>query len=141
MKNKNLIIGIIVLIIIVIIIIIGVIILNQKPIEVTKNMSSNELSGKWNAISEETLGEKNENLSDIGEYSIVFKDDGSYSEIIANVRTTGKYKIEGENITFYDSEEELELPGSFNKGWFEIKDNQLTLTLPKYPKIVVYRRG
>ena len=140
MKHKSLIImGIIV--IIAIIIVLGVIVLNQKPGEINKNMTSNILVGKWNAVSEETFGEKNENLDKIGEYSISFYGDGSYSQIIGNVKTAGLYRIDEGNITFYNSEKELELPGSLNSGWFEVKDNQLTLTLPKYPKTVVYAKA
>ena len=137
-NNKNLIIGVIV-VIIAIIIIIGIFVLRQqKPIEVNNNLTTNELVGKWNAISEETIDGVNENLTD---YSIVFKNDYSYSETIAGIDTSGKYKIYGDNITFYQTGDDLTKPGSFNSGWFLIKDNQLTLTLPKYPKTVVYVRG
>jgi len=137
-KNKSLIIaGVIV--IIGIILIIAVVMLNQeKPIGENTNMTDNELIGKWNAVSIETLDGINNNL---GIYSIVFNKDGSYTEIIENTKTNGLYKIEGDNITFYESGDMLDKPGSFNKGWFLIKDNQLTLTLPKYPKTVVYIKG
>ena len=101
-------------------------------------MATNELVGKWNAISEESLDGINDNLTN---YSIVFNNDYSYSETIAEVNNEGKYKIEGNNITFYNTEDDLKNPGSLNSGWFLIKDNQLTLNLPKYPKTVVYVKG
>jgi len=137
-KNKSLIIGGII-ILIAIIIIIGIVLLNQQKYNFgNKNMTTNELIGKWNAISEESLDGLNNNLSD---YSIVFNNDYSYSETISGVNTNGKYKIEGNNITFYNSQDDLKYPGSLNKGWFLVKDKQLTLSLPKYPKTVVYVKG
>lgn len=140
MKSKNLIIGIVVIIIIAIII--ATVKLNeQRLIEINKNMTTNELVGKWNAISEETIDGVNDNLKDIGEYSITFKNDGSYSEIIGNSGKKGLYKLEEENVTLYNSPDDLKYPGSLNKGWFLVENNQLTLTLPKYPKTVVYRRA
>lgn len=136
-KHKNLIIGGII-VIIVIIAIIGIILIKQKPTPINNNMATNELVGKWNAISEESLDGINDNLTN---YSIVFNNDYSYSETIAEVNNEGKYKIEGNNITFYNTEDDLKNPGSLNSGWFLIKDNQLTLNLPKYPKTVVYVKG
>jgi hypothetical protein len=138
MKNKNLIIiGII--LIIAIIIIIGIFVLRgQKPIETINNMTTNELVGKWNAISEETIDGINTNLTD---YSIIFKNDYSYSETIAGVNTKGLYKIEGDKITLYQKGEDLTKPGRFNIGLYLINDNKLTLSLPIYPKTVVYVKG
>ena len=141
MKNKSLIIGGII-VIIAIIAIIAVVKLNQeKPIEIEKNMSGNGLVGKWNAISEETISGLNEDLSGIGEYSITFYEDGSYSQTIAKVKTDGFYVTEEDKITLYNSRDQIGKEGSFNSGWFEIKDNELTITLPKYPKTVIYAKA
>jgi hypothetical protein len=140
MKNKSLIIGLVIIIVLAVIII-GLIKINQKPADIKKNMTTNELIGKWNAISEEVYGEKNENLDSALEYSITFNEDGSYSKIIGKVTENGFYVIDGDNITFYDSKDQIGKQGSFNSGWFSVKDNELTLTLPKYPKTVVYIRA
>jgi len=140
MKHQNIIIGVIAIIIIAIIII-AVIKLNGKPIGVNENMTDNILIGKWNAFSEETLNGLNEDLSQVGEYSIYFRRDKSYSEIIGDTKTNGFYEIEEDKISLYNSKDEIGKQGSFNSGWFIVENDKLTLTLPKYPKTVVYRKG
>jgi hypothetical protein len=138
MKNKNLITAIALIIVIAIIIILVYMFIGKKPVITNQNMTTNELVGKWNAISEEMNGEVNNNLED---YYIVFYDDYTYSETIVGVNTKGMYKIAGNNITLYQKGDDLSKPGRYNKGYYEIKNDQLTLNLPIYPKTVVYKKA
>ena len=109
---------------------------NQPNIESPKPIEQNKLIGTWNAISEEARGEINTQLED---YSITFNQE-TYTSKILGVEETGNYKLEEDKITFLQPGDDLTKQGIFSQAYGELKDNQLILTFPQYPKTVIYRK-
>lgn len=105
--------------------------INPK-VNYTKPLSENEITGKWIAIEENTRGEVNTNLEN---YSIEFKGNKKYISIVVGFIEEGTYKIDGNNITFYDKENNLPTP-----AFGSLEQDKLIITYPQYPKIVTYKR-
>ena len=109
---------------------------DQPKTEEPNSLPPDKLIGTWNAISEEVKGEINTELED---YSITFNQN-SYNSTISGVKESGNYKLEQDKIIFYQQEEDLMKSGSFLQAYGELKNNQLILTFPQYPKIVIYEK-
>lgn len=109
---------------------------NQTYSNQPKIIPANELIGTWNAISEEVKGEIYKDLED---YSITFNKD-TYVSNKAGIEESGNYKLEKDKITFYSEGEDITKQGSFLQAYGELKDNQLILNFPQYPKTVIYEK-
>ena len=105
-------------------------------------MSPLEITGKWEAVSESLGGEEPISiLEEYEEHSLVLYEDGSYIWTSWGFSEEGKYLIEGDEILFYQDEEDLQYEGVFLEGSIEVNGNSMTLSLPIYPMEVVYQRA
>ena len=94
-----------------------------------------DLLGNWKAITEEVKGIK---TADISNYTMTFDSDDTYSSVSGGFEESGKFLLQENNITFYDSGVDPSNPGSYNKAFIKLENNYLTLTYPSYPKVVIY---
>jgi hypothetical protein len=93
-------------------------------------VDSEQILGTWKAVSEEFLGKRSENLQN---YSITFNEDKTFTSIEEGIMTKGRYELEGDKIVF-------DADSGIIESWAIIQDNTLTISFPKFPKVVVYQR-
>lgn len=144
MKKQKTIITITIIIIIIIAIILSLNLFKEKEPETYEELGYQPITptniiGTWTAISEKFAFSDSTN-TDLENYSITFNSDNTYSSLTYGISETGVYRFKDDRIYFYDSEEQVNLEGNFFQAYGWIKDDELVLIFPQFPKTVVYEK-
>jgi len=96
---------------------------------------ANKLIGVWKATEEELDGETYKAESEIN-----FKSVNTVESTTLGIMGYPKYKLYEGSIVFYESESDLKYEGTFNEAEVSLEGNELTITLPQFPKTIVYTK-
>lgn len=102
-----------------------------------QNINKNQILGKWIGISEEIITKKNEDLKN---YSIIFYENGTYNSFVYGNEETGRYRLDVDKVIFYNNSEELNNQSRTNFAYARFDKEDLILTFPLYPKMVIYEK-
>jgi hypothetical protein len=104
--------------------------------ELTKNLTKEQIIGKWIVTKEEVNGVENENPA--GELS--FDSEDNYFSTNGYFNDSGKYKVEDEKITFYYTPEGYNISAVLDEARGNVNGTIMTLIYPSYPKVIVYKK-